>query len=69
MMAEFCLDCLNEINETNESRYRYVLSWEKELCEGCKQYKRVVVVERLWSRTQRILAEIIENINYQRNSQ
>jgi sporulation protein YabP len=31
------------------------------LCEECGEYKRVVVVERLWSRTQRTLVEIMEN--------
>ncbi len=61
-MAEFCLDCLNKINETSESKWRYVLSFEKELCEECGQYKRVVVVERLWSRTQKALVEIIQNL-------
>ena len=61
-MAEFCLDCWNKINETCDSQWRYVLSWDKNLCEECGQYKRVIVVERLWSRTQRTLAEVIENI-------
>ena len=59
-MAEFCLDCWNKINETKDSKYRYVLSWEKDFCEECGQYKRVIVVERIWSRVQRTLAEAIE---------
>ncbi len=61
-MAEYCLQCWNKINGTNDSKWRYSHSWHKELCEGCAEYKRVIVVERLWSRTQRILAEIIENL-------
>jgi hypothetical protein len=60
-MAEFCLECLNKINETNDSKWRYVLSWEKELCEECGQYKHVMIVERRWSRLQKILKEAIEN--------
>lgn len=64
-MAEICLDCWNELNETHDSKWRYVLSWSKDLCEECGQYKRVIVVERLWSRTQRVLAEAIENIQNQ----
>lgn len=64
-MAEFCLDCWNQINKTNDSKWRYVLSWEKDLCEECGQYKRVVVVERFWSRVQRTLAEVIVNIQNQ----
>lgn len=61
-MAEFCLDCWNKINETNNSKWRYVLSWNKELCEECGQYKRIIIVERVWSRVQRTLAEAIVNI-------
>ena len=61
-MAEFCLDCWNKINETNDSKWRYILSWNKELCEECGQYRRVIVVERYWSRAQRMLADAIEHI-------
>ena len=56
-MAEFCLDCWNKINETQDSKWRYVLSRDKDFCEECGQYKQVIVVERLWSRAQRVLAE------------
>lgn len=58
-MAEICLDCWNKMNETNDSPCRYVLSREKDLCEGCGEYKRVIVVERLWSRIQRDWSEFI----------
>lgn len=61
-MAEFCIDCWNKINETHDPKWRYVLAWNKDLCEECGQNKRVIVTERLWSRTQRTLAEVIENI-------
>lgn len=61
-MAEFCLECWNKINETHDSKYRYVLSWEKDLCEECGQYKHVIVVERFWSRLQKTLAEAINCI-------
>ena len=44
-MAELCLDCWNKLNETNDSSKRYVLSWEKDLCEECREYKRVIVVK------------------------
>lgn len=54
-MAEFCMDCWNKMNETEDSPRRYVLSWELDLCEGCGEYKRVVVVERLWWRVQKRL--------------
>ena len=67
-MAEFCLDCLNKLNGTKDSPCRYVISWSKDLCEGCGQYKRVIIVERRWSQAQRLLGEMIENIKHYRNS-
>ncbi len=61
-MAEFCLDCWNKINQVQDSKGRYVLSWERELCEEYGQYKRVIIVERLWSRTQKRLLEVIQDL-------
>ena len=66
-MAEFCLDCWNKINETKDSKWRYVISWNNDLCEECGQLKRVIVVERLWSRAQRSIEEIIENVKNQKS--
>ena len=65
-MAEFCLECWNKLNETQDSKWRYSLSRNRELCEECGQYKRVVVVERLWSRVQRGMKEVIDNIQNER---
>ena len=59
-MAEFCLDCWNKLNQTNDSKWRYVISWQKDFCEGCAQYKRVIIKERIWSRVQRMIAEASE---------
>ena len=42
-MAEFCLDCWNELNGTNDSPRKYVISRELDLCEGCGEYKHVIV--------------------------
>lgn len=42
-MAEFCLDCLNRIDGTHNTRTDIKLSLFRELCEGCGKYKRVVV--------------------------
>lgn len=58
-MAEFCLECWNKINGTKDHKWRYVLSYERELCEECGQYKRVIVVEHLCSCIQRDIADII----------
>ncbi|HJA48188.1 MAG TPA: hypothetical protein H9790_02490 [Candidatus Agathobaculum intestinipullorum] len=41
-MAEFCLDCMNRIDEAHYTRADVKLSFLRELCEGCGEYKRVV---------------------------
>ncbi len=66
-MAEFCLERWNKISDTHESKWRYVRSWRKELCEQCGEYKRVIVVERTWSRVQRGLADVVINVFRKRN--
>ncbi len=40
-MAEFCLDCWNEMNGTHYTPEQVVL--EEDLCEGCGEWKPVVV--------------------------
>lgn len=45
-MAEFCLDCWNRMNETNDPPKKYVISKELELCEGCGEWKPVIVKMR-----------------------
>lgn len=50
-VAEFCVDCWNKLNETDDPKSCFVLSRELELCEGCGEWKRVVVRVRggfLW---------------------
>ena len=45
-MAEFCLDCWNMVNNTKYTERDWVLSRGLELCEGCGEYKQVIVRER-----------------------
>ncbi|MGN1008494.1 MAG: hypothetical protein ACI4PV_06070 [Butyricicoccus sp.] len=45
-MAEFCLECWNMLNDTKYTERELVLSHFPDLCEGCGQYKKVVVRER-----------------------
>lgn len=45
-MADFCLDCWNEINETNFKKSKYVLSKNLHFCEECNEYKHVIIAER-----------------------
>lgn len=42
-MAEFCLDCLNKFGEPSYKRYQVTESPVPCFCEGCEQYKRVVI--------------------------
>jgi len=43
IMAEFCLDCYNELNGTNDKSSKFIISKELDLCEGCGEYKQIVV--------------------------
>ncbi|MBR3576619.1 MAG: hypothetical protein IKL42_04350 [Clostridia bacterium] len=56
-MAEFCLDCWNKINETNDPAIKYIISKDLDLCEGCGPFKHVIVVERsfYWYRKLRFI--------------
>lgn len=41
-MAEFCLDCFNELNHTHYKPYQVTLCTD--FCEGCGQIKPCVVL-------------------------
>lgn len=45
-MADFCLDCLNKLDNTNYSAKRFILSDYADLCEGCGCYKRIIIMKR-----------------------
>ena len=45
-MAEFCLDCWNKINDTNDTPKKYVLSRRSDLCEECGEMKRIIISVR-----------------------
>ena len=45
-MAEFCLKCWNKIYKTNDNESKFVLSKELDFCEGCGEWKHVIVRER-----------------------
>lgn len=45
-MAEYCLNCWNSINNTNDSEQKYIFSDEPDLCEGCGEWKKVIVMDR-----------------------
>ena len=41
-MAEFCLDCWNEMNHTRLTEEDVILSDDLDLCEGCAEMKPVI---------------------------
>lgn len=43
-MAEFCLDCWNRMNGTSYTERDVVT--DMDFCEGCEQWKPVIVVTR-----------------------
>ena len=45
-MAEFCLDCWNKINGTDDGEKKYIISEDFDLCEGCGEWKHVIIMER-----------------------
>lgn len=42
-MAEFCFECYNKLHGGNRKKENYIISDELDLCEGCGEYKRVVI--------------------------
>jgi len=45
-MAEFCLNCWNKMNESEDSKKKYILSKELDLCDGCGEWRPVIIMER-----------------------
>ena len=51
-MAKYCLKCWNEMSKTNHEESKFVMSDELDFCEGCGEWKRVIICERMnfWDR-------------------
>ncbi len=45
-MSEMCFDCLNETMQGKADPRKYVYSKSLDLCEGCGEYKQVVLCKR-----------------------
>lgn len=61
-MAEFCLECWNRINETNDDEGKYILSKDLTLCEECGEWKNVIVAERkgyYWRKIKRLIFPLL----------
>ena len=44
MMAEFCVKCWNEMNNTNYSPNSFILC--NDFCENCGKYTKTIVVKK-----------------------
>lgn len=42
-MSEYCLDCVNRIWKSHLIERDFILSRDLDLCEGCGEYKHVIV--------------------------
>ena len=45
-MAEFCIDCWNEINELEDREEDCLMTKTEWLCEECGEYKNVVIARK-----------------------
>ena len=45
-MAEFCVECWNELNGKKYRESDFILSEDLDLCEGCRELKNVIIKER-----------------------
>lgn len=59
-MAEFCLECWEEINPDYEIPANYILSKELELCEGCGEWKHVLEPKQRFSLLRKLLPFLFE---------
>lgn len=55
-MAEFCLKCWNKMYKTNDDESKFILSKELDFCEGCGEWKHVIIREREVSLLQKFLS-------------
>ena len=63
-MAEFCLECWNKINYTNDPPGKYHLSGVRDYCEECGQRKHVIIsVKRRYVLPENC-KELIENLHH-----
>lgn len=47
-MAEFCLECWKRMNRIKDDKRKYILSKDLDLCEGCGEWKYVIIAENTY---------------------
>ncbi len=45
-MAEFCFDCWKKLFDKNAQKEKYIISEYDFLCEGCGEYKPIIITEK-----------------------
>lgn len=45
-MAEYCVDRWNKLHGRKDPERKFLMSEEPEFCEGCAEWKNVVIMER-----------------------
>lgn len=66
-MAEFCVECWNKINETCDSKKKFILSDDLETCEECGELKHVIIRVRKRYILAYNITEIVENLRHSFN--
>lgn len=64
-MSELCLECFNEIMETEEPKRKFIFSLRRDLCEECGQYKRIIIRVK-WRYI--LMEELSETVSYYRKN-
>ena len=57
-MAEFCLDCWNEISNMSLTEEDVIISKEIYLCEGCAEHKKIIVIYDRSSKMKRFFRKV-----------
>ena len=68
-MAEFCLDCLRRIDQRDYKEENVIVSRDLELCEGCGEWKQVVVGWRshsLWETVREFAKDMVWRLRSKR---
>lgn len=65
-MAEFCLDCWNELMGTDDPPEKYRISKELDFCEKCCQWKSVIITMRKRYIIKERFLEFLSDVRYYR---
>lgn len=61
-MSEICFDCYNKLNGGNDSKHRYIISRDLDLCEECEELKPVIIRMKRYYLYRELLTEWITDM-------